>query len=98
MKILKEKGDFDVLGEACVDSIGSLIGSAEIGGIKMCDSTFNVFREEMNPNLMLSLGVDFLKNNGLEISTKRRKLIKYCDEEGSVELYLDKPGRNENAC
>jgi hypothetical protein len=95
LTIVEGEGDFDVLGEACVNSIGTLIGSVTIGNIPMGDTTFNVFREEINPNIMLILGVDFLKSNDLEVCVKLRKLIKYCSDEGKVELCLASSGKVE---
>ena len=65
-----------------------------VHGILMKPNNFIIVKDfSVNP---IVLGVDFLKNNNLEVSISERKLIKHCDNLGSFEIYLDDWGHSKS--
>ena len=83
---------FDVLGQSTVGCMGNVSVDVNIEGFGISNQKFVVFSSEINTNISILLGVDYMKKNNLEINVKNRLLIKHVKHGGYIEYYLDSGG------
>ena len=68
--------------------------SVSVSGICMLDNDFLILPNKVPFNFDVLLGMDFIKNNKLEICVKDSKLVKHFNN-SSLEIYLTKSGKSE---
>ena len=92
LNVQKSKETFDALGQSMIGCVGKITTSMNIGKLGEIDMNFTVFSSEINSKIAILLGVDFMRDNNLEIDVKSRMLIKHFKEGGRMEMYLDAEG------
>jgi hypothetical protein len=88
----KENLEFTAIGDD-LSTIGTFHGSVNVGGVNFANTTFSVIPERINSNILVLFGVDFFKNNDLELCIRDRKIIKHCSDKGLVEINFDETGK-----
>ena len=86
------KGSFNVIGETEFKTFGRTDASICLGNVEMGKLQLVVFPEDVNNNLSIVLGSDFLDSNKLDIKVKDRILIKHCSDGSTIQLLLEKNG------
>jgi hypothetical protein len=88
-----EQSAFNVIGQSNLKSLGNVTCSVMIHDVHMNDNTFAVFPSLPNIKVQLLLGVDFLKNNQMELCIRQHSVIKHFDDGGKVVIHLDSEGK-----
>ena len=91
--VIEENTDyFRVLGKETFKTLGSCSASLSIAGIKMEQTQFTIYPDNIGTGISLLLGIDFLKTNGIELCIGKRLVVKHYVSGGSAEIYLEDSG------
>lgn len=89
LSILPVTESLNVVGQERLYSVGKAYASVSIRGVPMTDIHLTVFNAASDSNVSLLLGIDFLKQNQIELCISRRLLIKHFSAGGLAEIFLD---------
>ena len=92
LEIKPNENNLCALGGKVLKTVGQVTCSLSIHNVTMCNINLVVFNRNNFLNNDLYLGVDFLRENKLELCVRDRILIKRSDDEGRVEIHLDADG------
>ena len=76
------------LGMKCVDTLGEVRLSLSLYGLEVASVKVQVVEDGVIDQTLI-LGVDFLVNNKISVNVKNRKLTKFLDNGGHVDIYLN---------
>jgi hypothetical protein len=81
-----------VLGDHSFKTLGNSKCSFAIDNVEMQDLDLRIFPSSCALSSDLFLGIDFLKNNGIELCIGDRIIVKHLEDNGRVEIHLDNSG------
>ena len=81
-----------MLGENKLNMLGNIRSDVKFGDIEMQPQLFDVFPSEINENILLLLGIDFARENRLELDFSDNRIIKHGMNGSKVYLNFDEEG------
>lgn len=92
LDISKSESVFNAIGEKTFKTIGTVKTPLMIHGVEMCNINLIVFPTVPNNFIQFVLGIDFLRENKIELCVSRRMIAKHLDGGGRIEIYIDRCG------
>ena len=92
MEMLPISRNINVVGQNNMNTVGEAVVDIALNDVPMVPCKFLVFPDDVRGTNFVILGIDFLKNNRIELCPKRQMVIVHFEQGGSMELYLKGDG------